>query len=63
MYLVKYTMLKYIKEWIKDFDAVQKEFREMGYFTYTSMYGSFLYFDKEMYDEYMKKKEKENNDT
>jgi len=56
-------MLKYIKEWIKDFNAIQKEIREMGYFSYNSIYGSFLYFDKEMYDAYMKKKEKENNDT
>ena len=45
-------MLSYIKEWIKDYNAVQREFSEMGYFTVSSWFGSYTYVDKEMYKEY-----------
>ena len=45
-------MLKYIKEWIEDYNAVQREFNEMGYFTISTWSGSWTHIDKEMYKEY-----------
>ena len=45
-------MLKYIQEWIKDYNAVTKEFEKMGYFTLGTWFGSYTYVDKEMYKEY-----------
>ena len=45
-------MLKYIKEWIKDYNAVQREFNEMGYFTIGTSFGTCTHIDKEMYKNY-----------
>ena len=56
-------MLKFIKEWIKDYQAVQKEMNLMGYFSATTIFGSFVYFDKELYETWLKKKEKENDES
>ena len=56
-------MLKYIKEWIKDYQAVQKEMNLMGYFSATTIFGSFVYFDKELYETWLKKKEKQNDES
>jgi len=49
---INITMLKYIQEWIKDYNAVQREFNEMGYFTISTWSGSWTHIDKEMYKEY-----------
>lgn len=45
-------MLKYIQEWIKDYNTAAKEFEKMGYFTLGTWFGSYTYIDKEMYKEY-----------
>jgi hypothetical protein len=50
-------MLNIIKEWIKDYNAVQKELNLMGMFTVTTMLGSYMYWDKELYDRWLEKKE------
>ena len=52
-------MLKYIKEWMKDYNEVQKEWNLMGFFSVSTMFGTYVYFDKELYEEYKKQKEKE----
>ena len=50
-------MLKYIKEWMKDYNEVQKEWNLMGFFSVSTMFGTYVYFDKELYEEYRKQKE------
>jgi hypothetical protein len=52
-------MLNIIKEWIKDYNAVQKELNLMGLFTVTTMLGSYVYWDKELYDRWLEKKEED----
>ena len=52
-------MLKTIKEWIKDYQAIQKELNLMGLFTMTTMLGSYTYWDKELYDRWLEKKEED----
>jgi len=52
-------MLQIIKEWIKDYQAVQKELNLMGFFTVTTMFGSYVYWDKELYDRWLEKKEED----
>ena len=52
-------MLKTIKEWIKDYQAIQKELNLMGMFTVTTMLGSYVYWDKELYDRWLEKKEED----
>ena len=52
-------MLKTIKEWIKDYQAIQKELNLMGLFTLTTMLGSYTYWDKELYDRWLEKKEED----
>lgn len=49
---INIIMLRYIREWIKDYNAVQQEFSEMGYFTLSSWFGSWTHVDREMYEEY-----------
>ena len=49
---INIIMLRYIREWIKDYNAVQREFSEMGYFTVSSWFGSWTHIDKEMFKEY-----------
>ena len=57
--LAIYCMLKTIKEWIKDYQAIQKELNLMGMFTVTTMLGSYVYWDKELYDRWLEKKEED----
>ena len=45
-------MLKYIREWIKDYKEATNEFHKMGFFTLGTWFGSYTYVDKEMYKEY-----------
>tara|TARA_B100001057_G_scaffold485829_1_gene566072 strand:+ start:7300 stop:7491 length:192 start_codon:yes stop_codon:yes gene_type:complete len=54
-------MLKYIREWIRDYNAVTKEFEKMGYFTLSTWFGSYTYLDKEMYKEYHDKQRQISN--
>jgi len=49
---INIIMLKYIKEWIKDYNEATKEFHKMGFFTLGTWFGSYTYLDKEMYNEY-----------
>ena len=49
---INIIMLKYIKEWIKDYNEATKEFHKMGFFTLGTWFGSYTYLDKEMYKEY-----------
>ena len=49
---INIIMLKYIKEWIKDYNEATKEFHKMGFFTLGTWFGSYTYVDKEMYKEY-----------
>ena len=49
---INIIMLKYIKEWIQDYNAVQREFNEMVYFTISTWFGQWTHIDKEMYNEY-----------
>ena len=52
-------MLKYIQEWIKDYNAVTKEFEKMGYFTLGTWYGTYTYVDKEQYRKYINARQKQ----
>ena len=45
-------MLKYIREWIKDYNEATNEFHKVGFFTLGTWFGSYTYVDKEMYKEY-----------
>ena len=45
-------MLKYIREWIKDYKEATNEFHKMGFFTLGTWFGSYTYVDKEIYKEY-----------
>ena len=58
---INITMLKYIQEWIKDYNAVQREFNEMGYFTISTWFGSWTHIDKEMYKKYNDKQRQISN--
>ncbi len=49
-------MLKYIREWIKDYNEATNEFHKMGFFTLGTWFGSYTYLDKEMYNEYHDRK-------
>ena len=44
---------------IKDYQAAQNEMNKMGFFQATTIFGTFVYFDKEMYEEYQKQKVKD----
>ena len=55
-YLVKYNMLKWFKNLLRDWNYVQDELAAMGIFT--NPYGS--YFSKEMFEEYCKHINKSN---
>ena len=53
---INIIMLKYIREWIRDYNAATTEFHKMGYFTIGTWFGAYTYLDKEMYKEYHDRK-------
>ena len=54
MYLVKYSMFKFMLEWYKDYIAVKAEMEKMGIFYMLTPWGAFHHLDKELYERYLK---------
>ena len=54
-------MIKYIRQWINEYNAIIRETNEMGYFTLGTWFGSYTYLDKKMYKEYHDKQRQISN--
>lgn len=53
-------MIKFLKELYRDFEASQQEMAKMGIWNFPIHSGFWCYMDHETFQEYLKKKEQEN---
>lgn len=56
---INIIMIKYIRQWINEYNAIIRETNEMGYFTLGTWYGTYTYVDKEQYRKYINARQKQ----